>query len=324
MDERRLSILLHTRGFTFVMMVAAVVTSIVAYNDNAIIPFDGNHGYIFPSANEWLSGRGFSLFINLLVTFGLGMTAGYILKVFNPTRALSSMWASFFILMQLALPSVIGQFYSGTFLAVVLMLATIILFTCFGVPDCKRIFLAFVFVSVGSMFQYGFLFFIPVMLAGMIQMRVFYLQPLLAAVLGIVAPYWFVIGCGIVPFDSIFHPQFVAFVPNIDDVETIRALAFIVITIFFGIGFLIANLMKMLAYNAQVRALNGFMAVMLVATALMIPIDYANCITYIPLLNLLSAYQVCFFFSIRRYKRSYIPVMVLIGIYLSLYIWAIA
>lgn len=323
MDERRLTVFLHTRAFTLLLMVVAFVASIIASNHDAIIAFTGNRGFIFPSANEWFESRGLSMVVSLLVTFGMASLAGSILKAFNTMRALSSLWASFFIVLECALPSVIFQFNSGTLLAVILIGATMILFSCYGVPDAKRVFLAFMLISIGSMFQYAYLFFIPVMILGLAQMRIIHVKPILAAFLGICAPYWFIFGCGILPLDSLLHPQFVHVELHLADMEKVRVYTVIGFTITIGIGFLIANLMKMLTYNAQVRAFNGIFAIMLIATALMLLIDYHNRSTYIPLLNFLTAYQICFFFTIRRFKRSYIPILAIVGLYTFLYVWSL-
>lgn len=323
MNERRISIFLHTRVFTLLIIALAIVAAVVAYNDNSILFFAGNRGFLLPSANEWISRHDISFCVNLLLIFTMASLCQSILKTFNPMRSISSLWASFFIILQCALPSVLGQFYGGTLLAFVLILSTFLLFSVYGCAEPRRIFLAFTLVGTGSMFQYAFLLYLPVLWLGLIQMKVVNAKTFLASLLGIALPYWVVLGCGIARYEDFSIPHFVSILSSQDIMETIRIFAAVAVTLILGIGFLIANLLKMLSYNSQVRAYNGYMALMLIATVLFVVADYTNLTVYLPLLNLLSAYQLCFFFAARRYKRSYIPILLIITIFGALYVWSI-
>ncbi len=53
-------------------------------------------------------------------------------------------------------------------------------------------------------------------------------------------------------------------------------------------------------------------------------VNFNNFTFYLPLLDMLAAYQVGHFFTYRRHRRSYIAILLIIAIYAALYCWAVA
>ena len=84
-----------------------------------------------------------------------------------------------------------------------------------------------------------------------------------------------------------------------------------------------ANLIKILSYNARTRALNGFFTILFVFTAIFCVVNFASLTFYLPLLNLAVAYQIGHFFTYRRQRRTYIPLLLIAAIYFGLYIWSL-
>ena len=90
-----------------------------------------------------------------------------------------------------------------------------------------------------------------------------------------------------------------------------------------GILFLVANLMKILSYNARTRAFNGYLTLLLIFTMVVMLLNFNNFTFYIPLLNCLVAYQVGHFFTYRRHRWSYLAILFLICCYAGFYVWAV-
>ena len=52
-------------------------------------------------------------------------------------------------------------------------------------------------------------------------------------------------------------------------------------------------------------------------------VNFASLTFYLPLLNLAVAYQIGHFFTYRRQRRTYIPLLLIAAIYFGLYIWSL-
>ena len=80
------------------------------------------------------------------------------------------------------------------------------------------------------------------------------------------------------------------------------------------------NAIKMMSYNSRIRAANGFLTVLMLATILFIFIDYNNIYVYISLLNILVAYQIGHYFATHiQSNRSYIGILSIMLIYLAFF-----
>lgn len=78
---------------------------------------------------------------------------------------------------------------------------------------------------------------------------------------------------------------------------------------------------EMLSYNSRIRAANGFLTTLMLATMLFIFIDYNNIMVYVVLLNILVSYQVGHYFATHiQSQNSYIGILSLLFIYLSFFV----
>ncbi len=161
------------------------------------------------------------------------------------------------------------------------------------------------------------------MILGYIQMRVFSLRTLLAALMGTVTPLWILLGFGIVTVEELQLPAFSFDFRQFLEPEMAETGVSVLFTIFTGFFFAAANLLKILSYNSRTRAYNGFITIMLIFTAFFAGVNVGNILFYLPLLNLLTAYQIGHFFTYRRHQRSYIAIFGLMACYIGLYFWAI-
>lgn len=304
---------LHSRYCAVLAVIVAVVAVTAAYQFGGVEQIEGSRGVILSSPNMWISVPVISYLLNLVAVLGLAFVCEAINKGFNPMRAQTALWATFFILFTVALPELASQFNSGTLLCGAMMFNTVLLFSCFAdVDSTRRIFIMFFGLSLLALVQYAALFYVPLLVLGLVQMRVFSLRSSIAALLGLLAPHWILFGCGLLSFDDIHWPEMV----NLFSVLSIKEMALAIVVVAFAavaaVVTLSLNLIKTISYNAKCRAYNGFLAIMTIATLLLIIVDFNNLATYVTLLNFLAAYQVAHAFSNHRTPRSCYGILAII------------
>ena len=254
----------------------------------------------------------------------MGVLIIYVNRAFNVFRSLTSLVAGLFFIMQTSLPSVMDRFYGGDLMGVMMMICVVLLFSSWSDGACqRRIFLIFFLIALAGFTDLSYLLYLPVFLVGCVQMRVFDLRTFLAAGMGVITPPWILFGFGLVDPGVLHWPELVVAWSMFSDPDVVTALVVTGFTLVIGVGFTVANLLKILSYNSRVRAFNGFLTLLFFATGLFSILNFNNFAFYIPLLNCLTAYQIAHFFTYRRNRRSYIPILIIAGVYVGFYVWGV-
>lgn len=310
----------HSRNCTALTFVFAAAMTYMAFRTGHVDEITGSRGTVFPSPNRWLPPGELSLVISL-AAMALTATSFIALnKVFNFMRAPSALTSSLYITMLTSLPMAAGQFYGGTLMCLVLLGVTALMFSCYGDTSANRlVFLIFFILATASLIQYAFMFYLPVAVLGLAQMRILNLRSIIAAVTGIICPIWILYGLGLMDTADIGWPHFASTFSRLSLPDMITVFAAVGITIGLGFGSMCANLIKILSYNAKFRAYNGFLTLLLISTILLTIVDYNNLSVYFPLLCLAGAYQVAHYFSIRRPKGVAWFILAVIIVYLAVY-----
>lgn len=310
----------NSRNCTALMFLCAVVMTCMAYANGHVDEITGSRGPLFPSPNRWLPPCDLSLVISLVLMAVTAVSFIALNKVYNFMRAPSALTSSLYLLMLASLPLAAGQFYGGGLLCVVLLGVTAILFSCYGDTSTnRRVFLVFFLLSLASMVQYAFMFYIVIAVPGMAQMRLLNFKSLIAAVLGVVAPFWILYGFGLIDFDDIHWPQFESTFSQLSVPDMITVFAAVGITVIVGFAAMCVNLIKILSYNAKFRAYNGFLTLLYIATVIFLIVDYVNLSVYFPTLCLGSAYQVAHYYSVHRQRGAVWIILSLIVLYVAIY-----
>lgn len=239
-----------------------------------------------------------SALINVVCILATGGIMLALNKVFSYVRSVTHLFVSAFFLMQLANPSGLVSFNTGTLLCLVTALAIMPLFSSYQDRHSQRsIFLIFALIAAGSMFHYGFLVLIPAFLLGFMNMGVFNLKGLLAMLFGLVTPFWIVLGLGIATPADFVMPQ-VDGIWNLDGkFQVILLLASL--TALLGIVLAVMNLMTIMNYRMQTRVYNAFFVFVLAAVLIALCLDFGNVAIYLPLLGLMVAVQVAHAHNLR-------------------------
>lgn len=321
--EEDISQFLYSRYAVLLFTIVAVIATNIAMNCGEVTPILDNKGLGLPPANHWLEFGGMSKIVNITLNFVIAGLMIYLNKTFNILRNPTVIFAGVFMILQMALPDIAGQLYGGTVLCVMVLACAFVLFTTYNRINTQAIFFIFFVLSIGTFFQYAFLFYVPVMIVGCMQMRILDLRTTIAATLGLITPPWILFGFGILTPETVTFPVFSGIYEDLSVAEMWQMLVTIGISVVICIGAWVANIVKIISYNAQTRAYNGFFAMLSLASILLMITDFTNYIIYVPLLNCCTAIQLGHLFTIYESRRSYLGILGLVLVYTGLYIWGI-
>lgn len=244
-------------------------------------------------------------------------------KRFNIMRRESSIGALMAVSFFAAVPWLGASFYDGMPAAPVLLCVSYMLFSTYAGRDSARVvFLMFAIVAALAFVMPQMAWYLPVMLVGCIQMRIFSLRTLLAAGIGTITPAWIAVGLGLTPLSGLPRPvidfSWLSESETHFDAEVMSLMAFVIILSLVLTG---ANLYKVMKYNAMTRAMNGFYTFLLIATILFCVVDYNNALLYMPTLLTMASYQATLFFVTRRGDKSCIGIILLSATLWSLFVY---
>ena len=244
-------------------------------------------------------------------------------RQFNILRTLSVFFAAYFLFITCSTPFMSCFAGTSSVLAACMIFCMWILFTLYNEPHSnRRIFLIFAILSVGTLYDWKFLFFIPLFVIGLAQMRILRTKKIIAALIGIFTPPWIVFGLDLMPIPQLPH---IFFTPPTILLQSPEALPFLcTVLLTMAIGFLLGsiNLLRILGFNARARAYNGFLALLGIFTGILAIINFTALPDYMTLLNACVAFQVGHFFRATASRRGYILIVLLFAAYTSLYLWA--
>lgn len=325
-SEINITRVVRSRGVAWLMMLSSVIAVWMARQGGlSLTPdVDSCRGLLFSVPDMSGAGSALPFAINMSGNAVIVILMLLINRWFNIIRSVSWLFVGVFMVMQASVPSLMAGFGSGTLLCIIVLTALTAIYTVYLDPErTRRVFLAFFLLGSGSFIEYACLAYIPIMLVGCVQMRAFTLRSLMAALAGILTPLWILWGFGIASINdidflgiridlSMFSQQ--GFIPIVSSAG---------VTLLAGLIFGFHNLVKVYSYNARSRAFNGLLAIMSIATGLLCIADIGSLATYLPLLNCCVAFQVGMFFRIKSQNRAYLPVLILIAIYIMLYTWSV-
>lgn len=324
MKAQQVTQLMHSRWVLILIALCIIPAAHLTLLNIPIEYVEGDRGLIFPSANLWIQNHTVAFWVNIIGTYALAALMITLNRGFNLLRAMTLLDSSLFLLMSLSTPWLLVQFYTGTPLCLTLLLCLFLLYSTYSEPHRrKRIFLIFFILSAMTMTQYCYAVFIPVFIIGTVQMRVFSPKTVMAIILGLITPWWIVLGSGIAGVEDIHGPRIHEMLDEFDIVENFEL---VVAVVFSGLLLVVGwflNFPKMIAYNAHMRAYNGTLSVLALFTLLAVCIDFTNLAAYAPLLFMCAAFYIGRMFAANESARSYIAIMGIFATYILLFAWTL-
>lgn len=289
---KQLARLLHSRTLMWLMAAALACYALAAWYLGTVSYIDADRGTLFPSANLWVHSHRAEALVNVVLTIGAASAMVLLSRVFNLLRTVSSLSATLFLCMSLASPSLIGQLFTGTPLVLTILACLFLTYSTYGNPlATPRVFLVFLLLSTGAMFQYCYAVYIPVFLVALAQMRIFTLRSLIAMGLGLITPWWIAFGSGAVSPAQVHFPAFSGMFAVFLQPGQWLTLAAVGLSAALLVAGWCLNLMKMLAYNAHLRAYTGTLSLLSLLSVVAVIVDFTNVFAYAPVLYMCTGFQ---------------------------------
>lgn len=262
------------------------------------LPVD-NFGFCLPSPNLWDLPRTAGWALNTFLLLLCAAAWLFLNKEFTIVKGIDHLTLVSFLVFVSSNPVCTGHLSTGSILLCVTVLCLGILFGTVNRRNCThQIFVIFTFLSIGSMFQYAFVAMMIFFFLAAIILKAMRTKEVLAMLLGIIAPYWVVIGLGIVSVKEFTLPEFVP-----DFASLFGSTRMIVLWINFGFSLLmgilmaISNSMAIFAGNTVTRRRNNVITLTIILTALFVIFNYSNMAAYLPAFYFALAVQVGNFFA---------------------------
>ena len=259
------------------------------------------------------------------INFGLlvvaALYAASFTKHINFLPSTNLLYSTALLLMCAATPQVISGICRGTLLLLVTLICLNILFSLSGRRrSAEGIFLIFGFLSWGSCIQGSFLLLMPVFMLCSLFCGHLKLRGFVAMLLGIAAPYWILLACGVVEPKVLSFPAYL----NIGTLKSVdfpmfRLLLTVGITSLLYLAMLLVNSVSHASAGATLRArwscihLIGFSMLVYMLT------DFGHITDYLPAFYLFTGYE-CAQWStrLRTVQKSYLAIT-LFTIYIALF-----
>lgn len=268
----------------------------------------GGHGMFFTLREPLVGDPVISAGLNALCLIAMGVFLLSINKIFTFVRSLTRLPASVFFMLCLGVPALTGSLHVGTALSMLFLLSVVSLFSSYGDPHSQRdIFMLMLLCSLGTMFHYSFLLLGGIIIVGFVIMRAMNLRSVLAAGVGLVTPFWIMLGLGVVTPAQFRWPELS---PVWQQAATPQ---FIAVAVVIALTLVLAatSAFTIMKYRLQLRDYNLFFILSALLLSVGIILDSAHLAAYVPTLVLCTAVLVAQVFSASRLPLRHLPVQLL-------------
>lgn len=280
-------------------VIASLAMTAVAFFIDAPAPLQGDTGICFPSPNGWGLSPVWGWLLNTLL---LAVTAGMLYganKEYGLVKGTDTVFVSLFLIMATSNVWVSGLFSTTAMLAIINIGCMMILYGCYRQNNVtKDIFVIGSILSVGSMFQYAFIFMTPVYLIGTIMLKCFNLKVVPAYLMGLIAPYWVVLGFGIADIDSLRIPDLQHVFDRLGSKsDMLVGMLNIGLTLTIGLLLGLSNAVKLYAGNSRRRLMVMSLNLLGAVTAVCMIFDFDNLTAYLATIYMVTAVQIGILFE---------------------------
>lgn len=176
-------------------------------------------------------------------------------------------------------------------------------------------------LAVGSMFQYAFLMMIPVYIVGGIMMKSLRIREVVAFILGLIAPYWVLVGLDIVPMPKFDTPHTLKVLSEAHASHDLYiALVSGIIMSILGFFVAIYNSLRLLMRNARPRSMHGTINVMGIVCALCMILNFNNFVSYLGTIALWLAIETAMMFDLYETRSPRLWLMGISSVFIVIFI----
>lgn len=255
-------------------------------------PKPADFGIVFPSPDRWEIPPAWGELINVAV-IGLCAPVAYLInKTFSLLKSSLPFWALFYLPLTCCNLQVSGQLTATALTLPVTLLLFAVLFNSYRMTNATQsTFFCATCISVGSMFQQAFIPFILALFLSGLVMKAMRIKEALALGFGLIAPYWVLIGFGIIRLDYFHLPHFSTIFTSEVSPRMFPILMGGALLLLISLLLSLYNGMKLYAGNAQIRSYNNVVNIFGITSVVAMLFDLDNMNAYIGVFNLWVALQ---------------------------------
>lgn len=319
--ESKISNFIKGRSATALMIAAGLAAMVGGYDAAAALPQLGTSGFAFPSLDDLMGGSELRPVLGIALSVIVGLMMFSINRNFNLLRTESPLFLGIFAILQGATPVISGQLAASVLLTIVVLGVLATFYTIYQRPRyTRRVFLAFCIMAAGTLVDYVYAFYSLIFLLAFYQMRCPSARMYLAALFGMVTPWWIALGFEFTTLGSVHFPDTHHIFSLLEKAQLVMMLVTVGVTVICCLLVCSTNMVKIYSYNSKARALSGLLAMLSLFTAIATLVDIANAPAYLSTLNCLTAFQVALFFRIVESQRGYVYILSFIAVYAAIYL----
>ena len=284
-----------------------VALALLAFLQGSLPPTTAQTGICLPPPQQWPLTPWGSFLLNGMAVILSALLCVTLNRRFNFIPDTSVIFAAVLLVSACAVPALLTRLNSSSLLLLANVLSLQLLF---GQYDRSKvsvtpIFLIGTIFSIGSMFHYSFLFFIVIYGCAAAVLKTFGLRGFPALLLGMVAPYWIVLGLGIVPLSALRVPVAgVIWQASLPGSEMIWVIAATALTAFAGLMMALRNAVSMRTAPTAIRAFNTALTLPALCCLLLSLIDWENFTVYFLSICLFTGFESGYLNAFERKKYN--------------------
>lgn len=301
------------------LFLAAATASFLSLSEFPITV--AQKGIALPSPPGWIDNPLLSWLTNICGVGICAVTASLLNKRFNFIKSTDPVLPAVFLVMTASIPWINQCFCTSTLLCFANLVCMWLLFTDYKSRNStQETFVVATILSVGTMVQYSFALYIPAWIIAIALLNTLRWREIVAFIFGIIAPYWIVLGLGIISPDRLRLPEMISIFNLSEDAEELIVLYVnLGITLIAGLAITLNNSVKLYAGNKQIYALNSIINLIGIFSITGMVADYTNLMAYVSTFYFTIAVQVANMPALGIIKRPRALYAVIIIIYSALY-----
>lgn len=305
-------------------LVACVLLMLaMSFSSHLLLPaktLAGDMGLCLPSPNLWPLNPDLSWIVNISLLIATATGAVLLNRHFNFIKSTDFVLPGLFLVFAGSNIWVTSWLGASTLLLLVNFICVSVLFGCYKRENATQpMFVIATLLSVGSMFQYAFLVFVPIYIAGALIMKALSWKSSCAMLMGLAAPYWVAIGFGMVGPNDFKVPElsnlFDNFTPPAD---MLLILINIGVTMLSALMVSLNCIVKLFTGNSRILAINNVINLIGLACCAGILLDYNNMQAYLATFYFIAAAQWANLFALWEFRRGWVAAAAIAAIYTGL------
>lgn len=303
-------------------LAASAAMFVAAYLTDSHIQLSGQLGICLLSPNNW----GIPAFWGWVLNAVLAAISVLLLYLLNKVHTVvpgnDTILPGMFLLTAASNVWLSGGLTSGWIMVMAHLLCLGVLFSSYRSRNAAQsLFVIATVLSLGSMIQYAFIFFIPAYLLGAALMKCLKFKPFIGFILGLIAPYWVGVGLGIIPLSNFHTPELSNFMSTFSSKSDIfMSVANMAITLLVALLLGMNNIVKLYAGNTQRRLNNMVIDLLGVTCIICLLFDFKNMPVYLGVCYMIFAVQLANCFALHSVRRGPLVLIAIALIYIASFV----